>query len=103
MASFFEDNDDLRFYFDRGVDWDALAEVTEHGFRTADGFKSGVEARAFYREVAELVGTLVAEEVAPRAARIDREGAHLEAGEAVMGEAMCEAFDRIREAELQKL
>jgi len=103
MASFFEDNDDLRFYFDRGVDWDALAEVSEHGFRTADGFKSGAEARAFYREVAELVGTLAAEEVAPRAARIDREGAHLEGGEAVMGPAMTEAFARIREAELAKL
>ncbi len=54
MASFFEDNDDLRFYFDEGVDWAALAEVTEYGFRTADGFKTGAEAQVFYREVAEL-------------------------------------------------
>ncbi|MFT3767204.1 MAG: acyl-CoA dehydrogenase family protein [Minicystis sp.] len=103
MASFFEDNDDLRFYFDAGADWAALAEATEHGFRTADGFKDGGEARAFYREIAEHVGTLVAEEIAPRAAQIDREGAHLEHGEAVNGPAMTAAFDRVREAELQKL
>ncbi len=29
MASYFEDNEDLRFYFDEGVDWAALAEVSE--------------------------------------------------------------------------
>ncbi|APR85320.1 Butyryl-CoA dehydrogenase [Minicystis rosea] len=103
MASFFEDNDDLRFYFDTGADWDQLAEVTEHGFRTEDGFKNGAEARAFYREIAEHVGSLVAEEIAPRAAQIDREGTHLANGEAENGPAMTAAFDRVREAELQKL
>lgn len=103
MPSFFEDNDDLRFYFDKGVDWDLLAEVTEHGYRAPDGHKNGAEAKAFYREVAELVGSLVAEEVAPRAAQIDREGTHLEGGEAITGPAMEAAFERIREAELAKL
>ena len=29
MASFLSDNDDLRFYFDRGIDWEALYGVTE--------------------------------------------------------------------------
>jgi 3-(methylthio)propanoyl-CoA dehydrogenase len=103
MASYFEDNEDLRFYFDEGVDWAALAEVSEYGFRTEGGFKTGAEAKVFYREVAELVGTLVAEQVAPRAAQIDREGAHLQAGEAVTGPAMTAAFDAVRGAELQKL
>ena len=103
MPSYFEDNEDLRFYFDRGVDWAALAEVTEYGFRTADGFKTAADARAFYREVAELVGTLTAEEIAPRAAAIDREGSHLERGEAVTGPAMTAAFGAIQQAELQKL
>jgi alkylation response protein AidB-like acyl-CoA dehydrogenase len=102
MASYFEDNDDLRFYFDEGVDWAALSEVSEYGYRSEGGFKNAAEARAFYREVAELVGTLVAEEVAPRAAQIDREGAHLENGEAVTGPAMEAAFDALRRAELQR-
>jgi alkylation response protein AidB-like acyl-CoA dehydrogenase len=103
MASYFEDNDDLRFYFDEGVDWAALAEVTEYGFRSEGGFKNAAEALAFYREVAELTGTLVAEEVAPRAAQIDRDGTHLVNGEAVTGEAMEAAFGALRAAELQKL
>jgi alkylation response protein AidB-like acyl-CoA dehydrogenase len=103
MQSFFEDNDDLRFYFDEGVDWDGLAEVTEHGFRAPGGFKTGAEAKAFYREVAELCGTLAADEIAPRAAQIDREGTRLEGGEAVAGPAMTAAFSAVQRAELQKL
>src|SRR5580693_584570 len=103
MASYFEDNEDLRFYFAEGVDWARLAEVTEYGYRSEGGFKTAAEATAFYREVAELTGTLVAEEVAPRAAQIDRDGTHLVNGEAVTGEAMDSAFGALRAAELQKL
>ena len=29
MASFFHDNQDLQYYFDKGVDWDALVRLTE--------------------------------------------------------------------------
>ena len=83
MASYFKDNDDLRFYLNEGIDWAALAEVTEYGFRATDGFKNAAEAKQFYREVASMMGELVADQVAPRAAQIDREGTHLEDGEAV--------------------
>jgi 3-(methylthio)propanoyl-CoA dehydrogenase len=40
MASFLTDNDDLRFYLERGLDWDALVEVTEYGYRAPDCFKT---------------------------------------------------------------
>ena len=29
MANFFKDNDDLQYYFDKGVDWDSLVRITE--------------------------------------------------------------------------
>lgn len=103
MASYFTDNDDLRFYFDEGVDWAALADVTEHGFRSEDGFKSSGEACTFYREVAESIGELAGSRVAPLAAQIDREGAHLDRGEAVLGPAMAGIFDAFRDAELYGL
>src|SRR5271165_292084 len=103
MPSYFEDNEDLKFYFDDGVDWARLAEVTEYGYRSEGGFKTAAEAKVFYREVAELTGALVAEEVAPRSAQIDREGAHLQDGEAVCGPAMDAAFAAVYGAELQKL
>ena len=33
MASFFRDNDDLRWYFEHGIDWDPIVRTTELGFR----------------------------------------------------------------------
>ncbi len=103
MANYFTDNEDLRFYFDQGIDWAPLVELTEYGFRTQDGFKNVGEAVSFYREVAEMVGQLAGEEVAPLAAKIDREGNHLKDGEAHCGPAFDAAFRALMGAELQLL
>lgn len=103
MANFFTDNDDLLFYFEKGIDWASLVEVTEYGYRTQDGFKAVPEAVQFYREVAEMLGELVAEEVAPRAALIDRKDTGLENGEAVESEETRAIFDAFKAAELHKL
>jgi len=103
MANFFTDNDDLLYYFDRGIDWSSLVNVTEYGYRTADGFKNPSEAVQFYREVAESMGELVAEQVAPRAANIDRADTHLENGEAVESADTRAIFEAFKAAELHKL
>ena len=103
MASFLSDNADLLYYFDEGVDWDTLAELTEYGWRAAGRFSNAAEARQFYRECAQMVGELVAEQIAPRAAIIDREHPNLERGEAAEGPAMHAVFDAIRAADLHKL
>lgn len=103
MANFFTDNDDLRFYFEKGIDWAPLVEITEYGFRTPDGFKTVPEAVSFYREVAEMVGELVGDQIAPRAAQLDREHPHLKDGEAVEGEAAHAIFKAIKDAELHRL
>ena len=36
MANFYRDNDDLRFYMERGLDWAPLVELTEYGFSDPD-------------------------------------------------------------------
>ena len=103
MACFLSDNADLLFYLERGVDWNTLAEVTEYGWQAPEGFQNAAEARQFYGEVAKMMGELVAEHIAPRAAEIDREHASLRSGEAVEGPAMQAVFDAIRAADLHKL
>ena len=42
MANFFKDNDDLQYYFDKGVDWDSLVRITEHEFADPVEFRFGV-------------------------------------------------------------
>ncbi|MHB1844683.1 MAG: acyl-CoA dehydrogenase family protein [Deltaproteobacteria bacterium] len=103
MASFFHDNDDLRFHFDHGIDWASLVEATEHGFRDPEGPKDAEEAVRSYREIAELVGELVADRIAPLIARVDREDNQLVDGEVVPGAALREIFEALNEVELHKL
>ena len=103
MASYLSDNEDLQYYMGEGVDWATLAELTEYGWRTKDGFKNVADARQFYGEVASLLGELVAGEIGPRAAQIDREDNVLENGEAVEGQAMQDIFKAIHAVELHKL
>jgi 3-(methylthio)propanoyl-CoA dehydrogenase len=104
MANFLTDNEDLSYYMNEGVDWAALAEVTEYGWRAADGFKNATEAKQFYTEVATMFGELVAEQLFPNVAKIDHEGTHLDKnGEAVESPSMRAAFDAINAAEMHKL
>lgn len=103
MGNFFKDNDDLGFYFERGIDWGPLVELTEHHFKSADGPKSVEEAVELYRDVAELVGQFVADEVAPHAAQLDREKVGLEGGEAVHPPLLQSIFDQIKAMELHAM
>lgn len=103
MANYFKDNDDLRWYFERGIEWGSLVEQVEQGFGQEDGFGSTAEALEFYREVLDMIGGFVADEVAPRAAEIDRQGVHLEDGEVVFPKALDAIFEQIRGLELHGL
>jgi 3-(methylthio)propanoyl-CoA dehydrogenase len=93
MASFLLDNPDLQYYLDQGADWEALVRLTERGQNGREGFASPAEAMAFYRETAALVGELMANEVAPFTAEIDRQGVTLAGGEARFGPRL-EAINR---------
>ena len=99
MSNFFSDNDDLQFYFERGIDWAAVVRATERlagdsTFATAD------EALAFYRQIAEMVGEFVAEQIAPHAAEIDREGVSFREGEAVFPDRLRSIFEQLGGLEL---
>ena len=104
MANYFKDNSDLRYYFERGIDWRPLIHEIEQGFVYADnggdGHKSLEDALTFYREIAEMVGDFAADEVAPHAAQIDREGVRLEAGEVVFPPTLSRVFKKLNALEL---
>ena len=83
MGNFLKDNDDLNWYLDKGIDWDAIVQATELNKGSAEAFKTTAEAVAFYRDIASMVGEFSADEIAPHAAEIDREGVAHVNGEAV--------------------
>lgn len=70
MANFFDDNEDLQFYFDRWIPWDELYPIVEFGKDPAFGSVS--EAVSFWRDLMSALGEFAATVVAPRAAALDR-------------------------------
>lgn len=104
MASFLKDNDDLRYYFEKGIDWAPLVEQIEQGYRYAqaggEGHASLPDALTFYGEILEMVGAFAAEELAPKAAQIDCDGVRLEDGEVVFPPTLAKTFRKLNDLEL---
>jgi len=103
MGNFYLDNDDLRFYVERGIDWAPIVGLTEMGFGAPGGFTSVQDAVEFYRDTLQMVGEFVADEVAPHAAEIDREGVLFEKGEARFPKRLDGIFKKLRELEVHGL
>lgn len=100
MANFFTDNEDLQFYVNKGIDWEPLVAITEYDYQAPDGFKSAAEAVESYRDILDMVGTFVAEEIAPHAEEIDAKGVNYVDGEAIFPPRLQGIFDSIKELEL---
>jgi len=100
MGNFYEDNDDLRFYVERYIDWEPLVALTEYEWRSEDGFENVEEAREFYVDLLNLVGSFTADEIAPAAAEIDREKPKLVDGEVVYGPVQEKVIDGLKDLEI---
>ena len=105
MANFFKDNDDLQYYFDKGIDWDSLVQITEHDFAGAngEGFSSTEEAVEFYRDIIEMFGQFAAEEIKPHEKEIDEKGVEFVDGEVRFPEPLAGIFEKIKELDLHGL
>ena len=83
MPNFYRDNEDLRFYTKKWIDWAALQELTERFGDAHEALPTLDDSVQFYHDVIDLVGQFVAEEVAPHSAQIDREGVDFLDGEPI--------------------
>ena len=103
MANFYEDNEDLKFYVERAIDWEPVVRRVEREFLSEDGFKSTEEAKEFYVEVLSMIGNFVADEVVPHVATIDRSHSEIVDGEVIMPKEMNEIFAQMGELGLHSL
>ena len=103
MANFFDDNDDLAWYFDRGIDWDPIVRLAEWDFKAPDGPANLKEAVETYRDFATTIGEFVADEIAPHWEELDTQEPSLVDGEVTPGPRMQTIFDRIKELDLHWL
>ena len=82
MANFYEDNDDLRFYVERAIDWGPLVAATEMG-AGGEEIPSVQDAIEMYRDVLTMVGEFSAEAIAPLAPGLDKQPLELVDGDVV--------------------
>jgi alkylation response protein AidB-like acyl-CoA dehydrogenase len=103
MANFFADNDDLLYYFEKGLDWDPLARVSEWNFKAPESPATTADALDTYKEFANLFGEFAANEVAPFWHELDSQPPTLVDGESIPGERMRTIFERMKELEMHSL
>ena len=96
MANFLRDNDDLCFYLDRAINWEALVPLTEREVADADAFKSTADAVAFYRDVLDTMAEFVADEIDPHSAEIDRGGVIYDEGEVHFPPRLTRIFEQLK-------
>ena len=84
MANFYTDNDDLRFYVERGIDWEPLLRHREGELKEGKAFASVDEAKTFFEDILTLVGKFVAEDLDPHVTAIDEHGAVHKDGEVTL-------------------
>ena len=99
MSDFFADNDDLQWYFDRGVDWQALY----HQVSILDGGGEGSgldDAKEMWRDIAGLIGQFSASEIAPHAAELDRQEMEIKDGDVVMSPRLLTIFEGLKALEV---
>jgi hypothetical protein len=103
MANFYRDNQDLQFRM-KHADLRRIVELKEQNFADKDVYDTAPstvkEAVETYESVLELVGDIAANVIAPRAAEVDREGAHFHNGEVTYARGTIEALNVCKEAQL---
>lgn len=100
MAGFYDDNADLRWYIDKGIDWAPLVRLTEYDGRAEGAAESLDEALATYREILTYIGEFAADAIAPQATAIDRNKPELSGGEVIPSDAMQNVFEGLKELDL---
>lgn len=103
MGNFYRDNDDLRFYVEKWIDWEPLVRLTEHDYNYEYGFQNADEAVAFYKDVLEMIGRFVADDIDPHVADLEKEHPELVDGEVVFPEEFDEIFEKIKQLDLHNM
>jgi alkylation response protein AidB-like acyl-CoA dehydrogenase len=103
VDNFFTDNPDIQWHFNH-LDLEEVVEAIEDGYTQVrqydDAPLSYADALEGYRSVLEMMGAITAQEIAPLAPEVDREGAHFENGQVTYAKGTRRALDILQRANL---
>ena len=101
--NYYLDNDDLRFYVEKAIDWEPLVRLTERDFKSADAFENTEEALTFYKDALEMFGKFVANEIGPRIQELDTTDPEIVDGQVRGSDAFEAIFEKAKELGLHML
>jgi alkylation response protein AidB-like acyl-CoA dehydrogenase len=102
--NFYLDNPDLRFQIEHIIDWDRIINMREEFGSDDCPYESAEEAKATYIDMmADPVGAMAAQRIAPRAEEIDRIGCKYKDGEVIFPEGLKRNLKDLCDAQLMGL
>lgn len=103
MDNFFSESPDIQWHFQH-LDLEEVVATLEDDYTQAahydDAPLSYADALEGYRHVMELLGAITAQEIAPLAPEVDREGAHFEGGKVTYAKGTQKALEILKQAHL---
>jgi alkylation response protein AidB-like acyl-CoA dehydrogenase len=99
--NFYLDNNEWRYLFKNGIDWDTIIPLYKSGFPTPEGFSNKEELVSFYEELLTTTGKWAGETLASRARELDRVGGGKLVGESVeVSEVLKKTYQEAKEMDL---
>ena len=97
MANFYKDNDDLRFYLEKYLDWAPIVRLTEGDYGLEDGHQNLAEAMEFYSDILEMSGQFAGDDIAPHWEAFEKNPIELVNGEVIFPPVLQNIFDQLGE------
>lgn len=99
--NYYTDDTEWQWLFKHAVEWKKIIPLYYPEFPSADGFNNEEEVIAFIEEMLTATGEWAAGSIAPRAKRLDEEGAGtVENGKTLPGAALQELYDEAKELQI---
>jgi alkylation response protein AidB-like acyl-CoA dehydrogenase len=102
-GNFFADNVDLQHRFD-ALDLEEAIGILENGYSNHEQYPAAprnyADAMDSYRRILTVLGDICANQIAPRAAEADEEGAQIADGQVTFPEATRDGLELLRQAEM---
>ena len=99
--NYFSDEQDWKWLFRNGIDWDTILPLYYKSFPTEDGLNSKEEVLQFFEELLSSTGEWCGTAVADRAARLDDEGAgQVVEGKTIPSKALAELYQEAKDLQL---
>ncbi len=98
--NFYLDNDDLKFWIEKAIEWDTLVDLAEHGAKAEDRPTSVRDARDTFEDILREFGKYVARNVEPYTRKMDDDGTRLENGEVIMSPHLDKIFKGLKKMDV---